>query len=236
MKMKIYAILGSLIILFAACKSKNEEESNQNPNVHKVVVKEVIQTSPAYTYLKVEEKGNEFWIAVSKTTVDEGATYYYTDALEMRDFESKDLNKTFKTIFFVQDFMDQPPLDINKLSPSEAHGMIPKPNQKEISVEPAEGGITIATLFSDMESYSGKKVIIKGEVVKVNKNIMDRNWVHIQDGTRDGENFDLTITTNEMAEVGEMLTFEGNITLNKDFGSGYTYTMVMEDGSILERN
>lgn len=41
--------------------------------------------------------------------------------------------------------------------------------------------------------------------------------------------FDLTITTNEKVNVGDVITFEGKISLNKDFGAGYSYKVIMEE-------
>jgi hypothetical protein len=60
---------------------------------------------------------------------------------------------------------------------------------------------------------------------------MSRNWVHIQDGTKnDGKVADLTITTNANVQVGDNVSFEGKITLDKDFGAGYKYNVIMEQG------
>jgi hypothetical protein len=75
---------------------------------------------------------------------------------------------------------------------------------------------------------------MKGQVVKVNDEIMDKNWVHIQDGTADGDHFDLTITTLEKVAVGEVATFEGTIALDKDFGYGYAYELIMEDAKLVK--
>ena len=94
------------------------------------------------------------------------------------------------------------------------------------------GGISIGELYKNRANYSGKKIKVKGKVVKVNPEVMNRNWVHLQDGTKDGENFDLTITTLETAKVGDVLEFEGTIVLNKDFGAGYVYELIMESGVI----
>jgi hypothetical protein len=58
---------------------------------------------------------------------------------------------------------------------------------------------------------------------------MKRNWIHIQDGTEYSGKFDLTATTDIEATVGETLTLEGTITLDKDFGYGYSYEVLMED-------
>jgi hypothetical protein len=58
---------------------------------------------------------------------------------------------------------------------------------------------------------------------------MSRNWVHIQDGTGTEEFFDLTVTTQDMVSPGDIILFEGKITLQKDFGSGYYYEILMEE-------
>ena len=110
--------------------------------------------------------------------------------------------------------------------------MKPTLEKQEISVEPAVGGITIGQLFSDKDSYADKTVAIKGQVTKVNRAILEKNWVHIQDGTSASDKFDLTITTLENVNVGDVVTFEGKITLNKDFGAGYKYDVIMEEANL----
>ncbi len=107
-------------------------------------------------------------------------------------------------------------------------------DKANVTVDPAVGGISKATLFSDMKKYDGKTVKIKGQVTKVNSAIMGKNWVHIQDGTESDGHFDLTVTTDQSPEIGAVVTFEGTIALDKDFGYGYTYDVLMEDGTIIE--
>ena len=63
---------------------------------------------------------------------------------------------------------------------------------------------------------------------------MGKNWVHIQDGTDYKDGFDLTVTTNNTVAVGEIVTFEGKIALDKDFGYGYSYSVIMEEGKTVE--
>jgi len=63
---------------------------------------------------------------------------------------------------------------------------------------------------------------------------LSKNRIHIQDGIKDGENFDLTITTLDKAAVDEVVTFEGTITLKKDFGYGYFYELIMEDAKLVK--
>ncbi len=54
---------------------------------------------------------------------------------------------------------------------------------ENIKVDTGPGGITIGDLYKYQSKYTNKKVIVRGQVVKGNKNIMDRNWVHLKDGT-----------------------------------------------------
>jgi CRISPR/Cas system CMR subunit Cmr6 (Cas7 group RAMP superfamily) len=84
--------------------------------------------------------------------------------------------------------------------------------------------------LSGKKSYSGKVVKIKGKVTKFNPAIMEKNWVHIQDGTDFRNEFDITVTTNVFVTVGDTITFEGKIALDQDFGYGYVYKVLMEDG------
>jgi hypothetical protein len=104
----------------------------------------------------------------------------------------------------------------------------------EISIDPAQDGINLAELFSNRNAYENNTIRIRGQVVKVNTGILGKNWVHIQDGTGDGKDFDLTVTTQDIPEVGDIVTFEGVIALNKDFGSGYTYDVIMEDAVVVK--
>jgi len=98
-----------------------------------------------------------------------------------------------------------------------------------VAIEPCTDCITIAKLFADKKSYSGKVVKIKGQVTKFNPEIMGKNWVHIQDGSEFEGGFDLTVTTNIKVVLGEIVTFEGKIALDKDFGYGYFYNVLMEE-------
>jgi len=232
MRINVIGILTGIIFLLSACQSGSDPKlieniESQDADVHIVKAEEVIQAN-SYTYLRVSEGDESYWIAVSKMDAEEGQTYFYKEGLLMENFESKDLGRTFETIYFVQEISDKPLLSPKKMPAGDVHGERPKIEKREISLEAAKDGITIAELYSNRDSYSGKTVRIRGEVVKFNPEIMGTNWVHIQDGTSDNGNFDLTVTTNDRIAVGDVVTFEGKIALNKDFGAGYTYEVIME--------
>ncbi len=234
--MRSLFVILSILVVFTGCVKKNKVPTVQtlaNASMHEVKVEEVIQTS-AYTYLKVSENGAENWIAVNRQEAAIGETYYYEEALEMNNFQSKELNRTFETVFFVQG-LSKEPIAAKTETPEEIKPVQPTLTMNEaISVAPAENGLSIAVLYADREKYSGKKIKMKGQVVKVNDEVMGKNWIHIQDGTKDGENFDLTITTLDKAALDEVVTFEGTITLKKDFGYGYFYELIMEDAKLVK--
>lgn len=241
MKIKLIAISILMTTLLLACQKKADEPKQQSqpaqpaqqkspafepqqPVIHTVVVQEVIQAT-SYTYLKVKENDAEVWVAIKKAEIEPGETISYANPLEMRDFTSKDLERTFDVIYFVGGYS----IGDGSSPATSAPAMKPTIEKKEISVATAEGGITIGELFSNRDNYAGKTVIIKGQVTKFSPAIMSKNWVHLQDGTESDGKHDLTITTQDTAAVGDVVTFEGIITLNKDFGAGYKYDVIMEE-------
>ena len=240
--MKSNLLASCVVILLGACLSGKNSQAQSAAGVHKVTVKEVLQTSE-YTYLLVTENEGENWLALPKMTATAGETYYYRNGLEMINFESKELGKKFKTVYFLETISTTPDFaatrhlvnphatmpvvsDTSTTAEYKAQVVVKK---EEVDVKPAEQGITIAELLADKQKYAGKTIRIKGKVTKFNAKIMNRNWIHVQDGTEYAGKFDLTATTDIEATVGETLTLEGTITLDKDFGYGYSYEVLMED-------
>lgn len=91
---------------------------------------------------------------------------------------------------------------------------------------------TVAALHKDKATLSGKEVRLQGKVVKVNNGIMGRNFVHVQDGSGDPETNDMTITTKQTANVGDKVMVTGRLIVNRDFGAGYAYPVLVEDASL----
>lgn len=97
-----------------------------------------------------------------------------------------------------------------------------------------ESPATIASINQNKASLAGKTVKAAGKVVKVNNGIMGRNFLHIQDGSGDanaGTN-DLTITSKQTAKVGDQVSVSGTAVLNRDFGAGYMYPLLIEEATI----
>jgi len=243
--MRSLFIILIVLVGFSGCVRKNKVPTAQNlanPAMHEVKVAEVIQTSN-YTYLKVSDNGAENWIAVTRQEAAVGDVYYYDQVLEMKNFNSKELNRTFETIYFVQGLSKEPiaasaaPAGMAGMGGDMAAkhtGKIALEKKAGIAIAPAAGSISIAQLYADKAKYSGKVIKIKGQVVKINEQVMGKNWIHIQDGSGDSGNFDLAVTTLDGMKMGDEVTFEGTITLDKDFGAGYFYELIMEDAKLVK--
>lgn len=222
-----YSIITLVFIslMIAAC-SKNDEQKKENTsavqNQHKATVMEVIPVS-AYTYLHVTENGKDYWIAAPRADFKVGEVIVFSNYMEMKNFESKELKKTFESILFI----DNASVKLGEGIMNEP--MKPTISKEDIKIEPIKDGVTIAQIFENPDKYSNKVVKVKGKVVKINSGIMKKNWIHLQDGTSYQDNYDLTITSNDMVRNGDVVVFEGKIVLNKDFGYGYAYKVLMED-------
>lgn len=233
MKFLVVLLLG--VVLLSSCVQKKKEPVqalDTGSMMHEVTVKKSLQAN-AYTYLQVDEGDQTYWIAVAKMSPEIGKTYFFANAMEMNDFKSTDLDTVFAQVFFV----DKLGTDKSVASPAmdNPHGA---PGRKDVAldetieVEPAEGGVTVAQLLGNKADYKDENVIVRGVVVKVNPDIMNRNWVHIQDGTDADGAFDLTLTTLEYVKVGDLVTMEGKVALDKDFGAGYFYDLIVEEATM----
>jgi hypothetical protein len=240
MKIRIIILILSVavlaVVLYFGLHEGNKID-NLAPGVHQVRAKEVLQTTN-YTYVHVTEGRQDYWCAINRSDIEVGKTYFWLNGSEMKDFQSKELDRTFASIFFMESLSDKPILSGPSMTggssmPGAASTGRQKVAEKQgISVEKAEGGITVAELYANRKSYAGKSVKIKAEVVKYSPHIMNRNWVHVQDGTRDGDSYDLVVTTHDSISVGDIGLFEGVVSLDVDFGAGYKYDVIIQDARV----
>lgn len=236
-------IFFAAIIFFGSCEPRQGKSVDEAPaaatGLTEIVAQEVLQAS-SYTYIKSQENNKDIWMAIPKREVQTGKTYYFdrAAAMEMVDFKSKDLERTFKSIYFLGGIFDtdQKSNITGNVVPNDENHKKKTPTQKqELNIEREEGVIAIGSLFDNKSDYENKKIKVKGIVTKYNGGIMNKNWVHIQDGTGGEKSFDLTITTLDVVEVGAIATFEGIVAVNKDFGAGYKYDLIMEDASQINK-
>ncbi len=223
-----------LFMMIAGFQTANAQAvAGAQQTAHKVVTKEVLQTS-MYTYLHVKEGDKTYWLAIPRMDdAKVGETYYHQGGMEMKDFKSKELNRTFASVYFMDNVSRTAELPKPKAMTVPEHGKKSAPAKVSTNIKQPAGAISISELYRDKKKYAGKTVKIKAEVVKYNEKIMGKNWAHIQDGSNFGNDFDLTVTLKSTLKVGDIVTFQGKIALDKDFGSGYFFKVILEDAVII---
>ena len=236
---KLLVLLISVFTLLS-CNNAKEKYSKVKKskvvkvyNTHKIVLDDFIDAND-YTYIKVTEKGKTYWMAITKMPLKKGETYYYDGGIVMKNFKSKSLNKTFESIIFLDKIRTKMEPQTKRVESPHANLPKKKDKVKIVKIEQPVGGTSLKQLLSNKESFSGKTILIKGKVLKVNNGIMDRNWVHIADGTEFKNVIDLGISTLDTVKVGDIVTFKGTIALNKDFGYGYIYPILMEKSILIK--
>lgn len=98
----------------------------------------------------------------------------------------------------------------------------------------APDGKSVQEIWGSRTALKDKSVTVRGKVVKYLPGIMGRNWVHLRDGSgsdQKGDN-DITLTTNEALTVGDVVEITGTVRVDKDFGSGYRYAVIIEEARI----
>ena len=203
-------------------------------------VVEVIN-SGGYTYVQVDTGSEKIWAAANQFQVKASDQVMVPQGIPMENFHSKTLNRTFDTVYFVSGITvagaDKPAGQIPQGHPDVSQSHITPPSTASSGVDfsglkKAEGGKTVAEIYADKSNLSGKNVTVRGKVVKFTPEIMGKNWIHLQDGTGDQGTHDLTLTTNGTAKVGDTVLVSGVVAVDKDFGAGYQYAVIIEDAKI----
>jgi hypothetical protein len=198
--------------------------------------------SGGYTYVRLQQTGkDDVWVAAPEFDAGVGEEITVSLDMPMQGFTSKTLNRTFPLLYFVQEVAR----DGRSLG-SAAESAMPEmmtghgPSETASQAEPIgtpQGGMSVADVFAKKGSFAGKPVVVRGRVVKFNGGILDRNWLHIQDGsgTAAAHDNDLTVTTDAEVRVGDVVTVSGVLATGKDFGAGYAYDAIVENASIAPR-
>lgn len=202
----------------------------------------VLQTMNAggYSYIYLEQaNGSKIWVAVMQLPVKVGAEMVFKSGSNMGPFESKALKRTFDSIIFsdgvISGAATEDPEKGQGVSPGSTGAGVDK--AVKISVPKATGpnAYTVEEIYKNSSKLNKKKVVIKGQVVKASSGIMNKNWIHIQDGTgsdkKKTHNLVCTSAT-DTADVGSVVTITGTMIKDRDFGSGYKYPVIIEDAKV----
>jgi hypothetical protein len=232
-------LIALLLLCQIGCSDSGQELVAEHPEPASTVPDGMLRVTVAetmnaagYTYLLIESEGNRVWAAAPETAVELGDVVQTDLGMAMHDFTSKTLNRSFDVVYFVGtvENLSAPTL------PTGREDTEPKGAQERLDVAVAElePGQNIAYVYANKESLAGQQVSLRGMVVKYNANILGTNFIHIQDGsgTVADKNNDLTVTSNAASAVNDQVVLTGTIILDKDFGYGYQFPVLMEDASI----
>ena len=245
-RLALAAVAVVLLSALAGCSKSADEPAAENaalstPVPPGMVRGEVLETMNAsgYTYVLMDTGQDQRWIAAVETAVAVGDVVQTDQGMPMGDFTSKSLNRTFEVIYFVGALQN---LSGGTQMPAQAAAAMPA-GHPDIggntataaeAIEAYEEGKDIAYVYANKDELAGKPITLRGKVVKYNAGILGWNFVHIQDGSGDAAsgNNDLIVTTKASTSVGETVVLTGNLVLDKDFGAGYSYPVLLEDASV----
>jgi hypothetical protein len=184
-----------------------------------------------YTYLEIDTGNGLVWVAGPVTPVKVGDAVEVPSGIQMVKFHSTTLDRTFEKINLVSVIRvkSQQKASSESAPPSGEAGA-----ELQISgIERIEGGHTVGEVIAGRTSLAGSEVAVRGKVVKLNTAIMGRNWLHLADGTvgPDGEQ-EVTVSTEDTAAVGSTVVVRGTVATDRDFGSGYNYSVLIEDAKV----
>jgi hypothetical protein len=205
----------------------------------------IVETMDAagYTYVLVDTGEQKVWAAGPKTAVQVGENVMLTNGMPMMDFHSQTLDRAFDVVYFVgaikgggggaalapQASAIQQAIPEHGTTPEKA---APRAAVDLSNIQKASGGKTVAELFAEGETLAEQEVSVRGRVVKFNAGIMGRNWIHIQDGSGAEGSNDLTVTTDDTAQPGDLVVIKGTLKTNQDFGHGYSYDILVEQAKV----
>jgi hypothetical protein len=245
---KHFIVLLAALALAIGCQDK-APKTEEKPVEQKSVVDEsagggfsgtVAETIKVerYTYVQVDTGKEKIWAATPEFQGKVGDTVVVPEGLVMKNFHSNTLERDFELVHFVGAISGGGNIQEMNQAVQMPSGHPPmggkssKPQIEVSRVEKAEDGKTVAEIFAGKEDLAGKQVLVRGKVVKFLPQIMGKNWLHLQDGSGSEGTNDLTVTTTAVAEVGDLVLVSGKVSVNRDFGYGYSYEVLLEDAEI----
>jgi len=221
-------------------------------------VLEILPATP-YTYLRVKAAQGEVWAAVPAADIKVGANVTVLVQVRMEKFQSTTLNRTFDAVYMGTLGGDAQAAAAPAAMPGAAaampgaaaampgampgapaavpaaHGAAPAPalTAKVARATGADAHV-ISELYARKAELKDRAVTVKAQVTKSMGGILGKNWMHVSDGSGQPQShdFDLVVTTLDTAKVGDVVTVKGVLHLNRDFGSGYVYPIIVEDAKL----
>ena len=205
-----------------------------------------------YSYLRLSTANGEVWAAVPRTDAAVGTEVSVVNWADVPGFEGKAVKKKFDHIYFGvlagqagatgapspggSPHVTPPPGEpsVSEMAARHAAAAAGPADAASVKVEKAKGADarTVAEVYGQKATLKGKTVVVRAKVVKFMPGIMGRNWVHLRDGTGGQGSNDLTITTGDKVDVGDVVVAKGTVATDRDFGAGYAYPVMLEGAKV----
>lgn len=202
----------------------------------------------SYTYVLLDTGIEKVWFAGPACAVAAGERLSLPPGMVKEHFTSKTLNRMFEKIHFIGSIKPAEGAALCKMPPAADAGITPAPDEGRSHTAPPSGqdidfsgiarpggGKTVAELYAEKKELADTPVVLGGKVVKFSERIMGKNWVHVQDGTGVAGSHDITVTTQDSAQVGDVVLVRGTLSLDRDFGYGYSYALLIEDAAMTKQ-
>lgn len=182
----------------------------------------------SYIYVKVKTGNQEVWAAAPTVKLTVGDKISFSTKMPMENFHSESLKRDFTLVYFVNRFIG------DKTTSSTSTHKRPEPKKATPllkKIDKLQGGKTIAEIYTEKVKLAGKTVKVRGIVTKFTEGVMGKNWIHMRDNSTLE---DLTVTTDAVVKLNDVVVIEGKLKLDKDFGYGYVYAIMFEDAKVIK--
>lgn len=223
--------IGCMGLLLAVNTSLASDKATLiSDGIHKATVLET-KNAGGYTYMKVEEKGEQYWAAVTSINVKVGDKITLKESTWMNNFKSKTLDKTFEKIMFA-DVQGQKKAIHGTSNVHGLHGQMTK--KEKVQVKPDFDKVTISKdsaiktnisdLYDNKTKYKNKNVEVEGEIIQVSNKVMGNTWIKISNG-KDAVIF-RSANEDEKLKNGDKVKVIGTLNTDVDYGYGFKYEII----------
>lgn len=225
---KSHRVFSLVVVIFITVSFSWPPLVSGNDNIKGKVVETI--DSGSYTYVLLGESGKKQWVAVPRVIVRAGDNVEVESGFEMGNYTSPTTGRVFENIIFSGGV-----INIQRVVGSEKDE---KPGADVDAIEKAAGpdGYSIVEVFAQKDTLNGKRVVVKGKVVKTSK-FQNKNWLRLVDGTgsRKRGNHKLVAVTQQEAEKGDTITISGTLAVNKSYGF-LTYEVLVEEAELIKQD
>lgn len=186
--------------------------------------------SGGYTYLLLDRQGDKEWFAVPESLVKLGDEIQLMPGVQMGPYSSPTLKRTFDKITFSGGISG-----MLKRVVTTAEDKVEAQDAVKIAKAEGANAYTVAEIFAQKDALNGKKVVVRGKVVKSSQ-FEGLQWLRIIDGSGNSKRGDhkLVVTTAQNAAKDDIVTATGTVITDKSFGA-LSYEVILEEAKLAKQ-